>query len=124
MDGLRQVLLDKLGEEFEAEMTEVELIAEYDQPRTYGEIFEAAEEYFDKVWYVRHLIHCERESRGETPPVQAEIHAGAEAAAARIRERYGAENVGPWDDWEWGYVNGKLATLRWVLGSEWDFLDT
>ena len=23
-----------------------------------------------------------------------------------------------------GYVNGKLAALRWVLGMEWDFLDT
>jgi hypothetical protein len=26
--------------------------------------------------------------------------------------------------WEYGYISGKLATLRWVLGSEWDFLDT
>jgi hypothetical protein len=29
-----------------------------------------------------------------------------------------------WDDWHWGYVNGKLATLRWMHGMEWDFLDT
>jgi hypothetical protein len=28
------------------------------------------------------------------------------------------------DDWEWGYMNGKFAALRWVLGDEWDFLDT
>lgn len=26
--------------------------------------------------------------------------------------------------WEYGYINGKLAALRWVLGDEWDFLDT
>jgi hypothetical protein len=26
--------------------------------------------------------------------------------------------------WQYGYISGKLATLRWVLGSEWDFLDT
>ena len=27
-------------------------------------------------------------------------------------------------NFEWGMWNGKLSTLRWVLGSEWDFLDT
>jgi hypothetical protein len=27
-------------------------------------------------------------------------------------------------DWEWGYLNGMVAAVRWVLGEEWDFLDT
>jgi len=30
----------------------------------------------------------------------------------------------PYSDFELGMLNGKLSTLRWVLGSEWDFLDT
>lgn len=124
VDGLRQLMNDQFGEAFQQEVEEIEFLRSVDEPRAYGEIFEAAEEYFDKVWHVRHLIHLEKEERGEIAPMAPEIRVKAEAAAQRIVERYGAENVGPWNDWEWGYVNGKLATLRWVLGSEWDFLDT
>ena len=41
-----------------------------------------------------------------------------------MREKYGRSIGHYMTDWEWGYVNGKFAALRWVLGEEWDFLDT
>ena len=40
------------------------------------------------------------------------------------KSTYGAENLGPYDKFEWGMLNGKRSALRWVLGGEWDFLDT
>jgi hypothetical protein len=98
------------------------IIAE--EVRTLAEIIGAEQEYFDKVWYVRKLIREEKVEHGEAEPLSPELAAQVEAAMRAIEERYGAENVGPWDDWTWGYVHGKLAALRWVLGSEWDFLDT
>lgn len=46
------------------------------------------------------------------------------AAANRTEDKVGLENLGPWSDFEWGMINGKLSGLRWIMGSEWDFLDT
>ncbi|MBT2594068.1 hypothetical protein [Arthrobacter sp. ISL-72] len=43
----------------------------------------------------------------------------------RVEEVYkGLGELGPYTDFELGVLNGKLSALRWVLGSEWDFLDT
>jgi hypothetical protein len=92
--------------------------------RTLADILAAEQEYFDKVWYVRKLILEEKIEHGERDPLSPDIAEQAHAAIRAIEQRYGPENVGPWDDWEWGYVNGKLAALRWILGAEWDVLDT
>jgi hypothetical protein len=49
---------------------------------------------------------------------------GALAAAKRAEKEAGLEKLGPSTDSEWGMLNGKPSALRWVLGSEWDFVDT
>jgi hypothetical protein len=49
---------------------------------------------------------------------------GAKKAGARVRKQYGTKNLGPYTDFEWGMLNGKLSAIRWALGDEWDMLDT
>jgi hypothetical protein len=57
-------------------------------------------------------------------PIQRDVLKMAKKAAGRVEKKYGRENLGPWDDFEWRMINGKLSALRWVLGDEWDMLDT
>ncbi|MEY8522122.1 hypothetical protein AALA90_03745 [Lachnospiraceae bacterium 38-10] len=45
-------------------------------------------------------------------------------SARKVIEKYGEENLGPYSDFKWGMLNGKLSALRWVLGCEWDMMDT
>jgi len=90
-----------------------------------------------KVWYNRHMgyrvdlddlsqVLVEKHSEKFTPQnsICREIWERALEAAKRVEKEYGEHNLGPWDDFDWGMINGKLSALRWVLGDEWDMLDT
>ncbi|MEA5447817.1 PIN domain-containing protein [Leptolyngbya sp. CCNP1308] len=105
-----------------------------EETRSLQEILSAMDELVDKVWYNRHCnwaYHIEDgtiqiipddEKRYGDDVIHKSIWRGALAAAKKIEEKY--EDTGPWDDFEWGMLNGKLSALRWVLGDEWDMLDT
>lgn len=109
------------------------------EPRGLTEILEAEELLFNQVWYNRHwnlrigvqegrvkVVDKEPYPRrpGARETVQRDVWKGALESARRVERRYGKKNLGPWDDFEWGMVNGKLSALRWVLGDDWDMLDT
>jgi hypothetical protein len=120
-------------------LTDEMMMQEWEQePRRASEVADAIEELVNKVWYNRHQIRREKIEDGtitlaarDQPIDHADPHVilsdiwdGALKSAKRVEKRYGLENLGPWDDFEWGMMNGKLSALRWVLGDEWDMLDT
>ena len=78
---------------------------------------------FDLVWYERHLVSEDKKRRRQVA-VDPEVLKQALASAAKIRAQYGKKAFGPYTDFEWGMINGKLSAIRWVLGEDWDFLDT
>lgn len=52
------------------------------------------------------------------------IWKGALKARAKAQKTLGEGNYGPYSDFEWGMINGKLSALRWALGEDWDELYT
>lgn len=110
------------------------------EPRSLSELLKAEDVLFYQVWYNRHLNLRYSIERGKVKVVSheewerrklntqrfitEEIWKGAQRAAKRVEKKYGKANLGPWTDFEWGMVNGKLSALRWILGDEWDMLDT
>jgi hypothetical protein len=87
------------------------------------EILEAEGEFFDKVRHDRHMLRKQQVDAGESD-IDPAIWERPLAAAEDVRRSRGEENLGPYDDFERGIINGKLSALRWVLGEEWDMLDT
>ncbi len=87
------------------------------------EIANMVNEFCEKVWFDRHLsLRYKVENGLET--VDPQIWAGALKSAERVIQQYGEENLGPYSDFEWGMLNGKLSALRWVMGEDWDELYT
>jgi hypothetical protein len=113
------------------------------EPRGLSEILAAHEVLLKQVWYNRHHNWLWRLEKGKEFIVSRDewelnkdkrgyaakhtpedIFKGARKAAKRVERELGPESSGPWSDFEWGMINGKLSALRWVLGDEWDMLDT
>ncbi len=109
------------------------------EPRGLQDILKAEDLLFHQVWYNRHWnMRAEIEAgkikivdkaiyprkQGEPETITRGTLKVAIKAARRTERKYGKKNLGPWDDFEWGMINGKLSALRWILGDEWDMLDT
>lgn len=125
-----------------------DLLANYDlqlygamEARGLSEILEAEHLLYRQVWYNRHqnlrisiergkeLVVTHEEWQAAKPKQRRRMTTEgtwklAREAAKRAEDEVGIDNLGPWDDFEWGMINGKLSALRWVLGDEWDMLDT
>ena len=122
VDGLNAVLLEHFGDEI-AELFEETYFEE--EPRRLDEIQEAEQEMFDRIWHHRSL---QQEYRLEDTADSAGIdnlRSIARPGRVRVQVAYPEPGqLGPDTDFELGMLHGKLSTLRWVLGSKWDFLDT
>lgn len=115
--------LDDLCASILNQTEQISVFDDTEEVRTLKEVLEAENMFLDKIWFDRHLSLEYRIEQG-IEDVNPEIWKGAMESARKVIEKYGEENLGPYSDFEWGMLNGKLSALRWVLGYEWDMLDT
>jgi hypothetical protein len=95
--------------------------------RSVRTILKAEEEFFDRIWYDRKLVLIANIKGGIEKRSTPDIEKGMRAAMKKVEEKYGGKKALRKyykDDFEWGMLNGKLSALRWVLGDDWDMLDT
>jgi hypothetical protein len=95
---------------------EYDLIKETHKIRSLKQIRAAETEFTDKIWYGR---TSDDQMRMWEPDVQRSV----QSFKRKLEAKYGKKNLLV-DDFGWGMFSGKLSTLRWVLGDEWDVLDS
>ena len=88
-------------------------------------ISKAEEEFATVLWYDRKLMLQKNLEAGLTT-IDPEIEKGMLSAMEAAEKKYGKRKIRNYykDDFGWGMLNGKLSALRWVLGDDWDDLDT
>jgi hypothetical protein len=125
-------------------VSEVEWFAAHEETRGISDLMREHELLFDQVWYNRHKYHAweietgkvkivtkadydkliAKDRRKHSKIIIDSVWELGKAAARKVEARRGLDKLGPWTDFEWGMVNGKLSAIRWMLGDEWDMLDT
>jgi len=95
--------------------------------RSIKQILIPEEEFMDRIWYDRKLSYIAAIKRGAAKPSTPEIMKGMRSSMKRVEQKYGGKRALMnyyKDDFGWGMMNGKLSALRWILGDDWDVLDT
>lgn len=114
MPQLRRLLGDHLDVAFRHDVQTETL-------RRVSDILAAEAEVSDRLWYGR-------KPHDDAIPADwdADIVQGMLEAKRRMEEQYGYDELmkDVESDWAWGFLSGKVSALRWVLGFDWDILDS
>ena len=100
--------------------------------RKQKEIDKVLSELSDKIWHNRsYLVLKEKIENGEVfivekwdPSFSNETYitkdtwASIKKSAQKIEKKYGRENLGPYEEFDWGEMNGRFFTIMWFYGED------
>ncbi len=109
----------------------------HEEPRALSEVRPYLSKLWDQIWYNRHknlkyriesgkhkLVDRWQRKNAQNTTVRS-VWVRAQESALKMEEKYGLDELGPWDDFDWGMLNGKMSAIRWMLGEDWEStLDT
>lgn len=115
MPQLRRLLSDHLDVAFKHDVETSSL-------RKVSDILTAQAELADRLWYGR-KPHRDDPAPADWAP---ELVAGMREAQRQMEAQYGLESLDAdvEDQFAWGMLSGKVSAIRWVLGEDWDMLDS
>jgi hypothetical protein len=90
--------------------------------RSVKQILAAENEFFTRVWYGRKMPAKVYREQGTPEDIIQGMLRGKREAEKRFGKKSLMANMA--SEWDWGLISGKLSALRWVLGDDWDMLDT
>lgn len=112
---LRKLLIDHLDVAFKHDVS----VSEF---RRISQILAVESELEQKLWYGR------KPSRDQPTPDRwtPEQVEGVRKAQLEMEAKFGVEELQAHveSDFSWGMLSGKISAIRWVLGEEWDMLDS
>ena len=88
--------------------------------REEGALTAAAQELGERLWYARSVTTMDADDArlpGAIAKKRAELR-------GELEVKYGVESLWPLDGYQWGYLEGRLAAVRWALGDEWGNVET
>jgi hypothetical protein len=90
--------------------------------RRVSELLAVESELTDKLWYGRKPADDQPTPPEWSPQLVKSMRDGQR----QMEEQYGKEELMSHvkDQFSWGMLSGKISALRWVLGEEWDMLDS
>jgi hypothetical protein len=92
--------------------------------RKKDEVLEKSEELFDKVWYYRKLVMFSLIRAGKEEMFSESVSDKMTENMRRVEKLYGLKEDWQLTDNEWGYLQGQFAVINWMLGEDWDMIDT
>lgn len=118
--------LHKVNPEFVSEILYMDSFE--DDPRPVSEVMHWVDRLTTQVWLSRHKMRelgieqgrtkivtreeWEKGTKNNYDAIVDEIWKGALKAAKKAEKELGPDNIGRYDDFEWGMVSGKLSALR------------